>query len=234
MPVLRNLLLASLPRRAYQALEPQLVPVDLAFGQVLQEAGRPIREVYFPLEGLISLLTIVQGHFSLEVSMVGREGMVGAPLALGVKQSPMRVLVQGRGKALKMSSKRFATALAESAPLRKALLAYVGSLVGQLARTAACNRFHIVESRLARWLLMSRDRASSADFNVTQEILSNILGVRRGGVSEAASAFQRRQLIEYSRGRVRILDHAGLEAACCACYIEEPGLLPPWRPTPPA
>lgn len=229
MSTTRNLLLASLPRKARDELLAQLAPVDLAFGQVLYEPGQAMRDVYFPLEGLVSLLTMV-GSMALEVGMVGREGMVGIPLALGVPRSPMRALVQGAGAGLRMSSARFAAALLHSPPLRKALLAYANSLMAQIARTAACNRFHVVEARLARWLLMSRDRAGSAEFATTQEFLSSLLGVRRVGVSAAASTFQRRKLIEYSRGHIRIVDHAGLEAACCSCYRDEPASLPPWRP----
>ena len=229
MTPIRNLLLASLPRTAADELMPQLTPIDLVFGDVLYKPGQPIREVYFPLEGLVSLLTVV-GSMALEVGMVGREGMVGIPLALGVARSPMRALVQGAGTSLRMSRAGFDAAMLRSPPLRKAMLGYAGSLMAQIARTAACNRFHVVEARLARWLLMTRDRASSGEFATTQEFLSTMLGVRRVGVSEAASTFQRRKLIEYSRGRIRIVDHEGLEAACCTCYRDEPASLPPWRP----
>lgn len=231
MAPIRNLLLASLPRQAMQGLLPQLTPVDLAFGQELYQPGEPMRDVYFPLDAQVSLLTLA-GSLALEVGMVGREGMVGIPLALGVARSPMRALVQGGGTALCMSRARFDRALRASPPLRDTLLRYANTLMAQIARTAACNRFHVVEARLARWLLMTRDRASSAEFFMTQEFLSGMLGVRRVGVSEAAAAFQRRKLIAYSRGRIRILDHAGLEAACCACYRDEPETLPPWRPMP--
>jgi CRP-like cAMP-binding protein len=229
MPATRNLLLASLPPKAADDLLPRLTPVDMAFGDVLSEPGQPLREVYFPLEGLVSLLTVV-GSMAVEVGMVGREGMVGIPLALGVPQSPMRALVQRAGAGLRMNRTGFEMALQASPPLRQALLAYAASLIAQIARTAACNRFHVVEARLARWLLMTRDRADSEEFAATQEFLSSILGVRRVGVSAAASAFQRRKLIEYSRGRIRIVDHDGLEAACCSCYRDEPASLPSWRP----
>lgn len=230
MPSVRNLLLASLPRKTRQQLLPQLATVDLAFGAVLYEPGQAVRDVYFPLEGLVSLLTVVGDQLALEVGMVGREGMVGIPLALGMTLSPMRALVQGAGTALRMSKPCFTAAMRESPPLRQALFGYVDSLIGQIARTAACNRFHVVEARLARWLLMTRDRAASADFKMTQEFLSSMLGVRRVGISEAASAFQRKNLIEYSRGHIRIIDHAGLEAVCCTCYRDAPGIIPPWRP----
>lgn len=230
MLAIRNILLASLPRKVSDELLSQLIPVQLAFGDVLYEPGQPIRDVYFPLEGLVSLLTLVSSRLALEVGMVGREGMVGIPLALGVARSPMRAMVKASGAGLRMSRARFNAAMGGSPPLRKALLLYANSLMAQIARTAACNRFHVVEARLARWLLMTRDRAGAADFAITQEFLSSMLGVRRVGVSEAASTFQRLKLIEYSRGRIRIVDHAGLEAACCTCYRDEPASLPAWRP----
>ena len=230
MPTPRNLLLACLPRNVADTLLSQLKPVELSLGDVLYEPGNPIRDVFFPLGGLVSLLTITGGRLALEVAMVGREGMVGVPLALGVARSPMRALVQGSGAGLRMSRAHFDAAMLRSPQLRKALLVYAGSLMAQIARTAACNRFHVVEARLARWLLMTRDRTGAADFMMTQEFLSGMLGVRRVGVSEAASTFQRRKLIEYSRGHIRIVDHDGLEAACCTCYRDEPASLPAWRP----
>ena len=225
-----NLLLASLPDGESDALMAQLTPVDLAFGAVLYEPGQAMRDVYFPLQGLVSLRTLVGSRLGLEVGMVGREGMVGIPLALGVALSPMRAVVQGRGAGLRMSRDRFDAAMGRSPLLTKALLVYAGSLMAQIARTAACNRFHVVEARLARWLLMARDRTGAADFAMTQEFLSAMLGVRRVGVSEAASTFQRRKLIAYSRGHICIVDHAGLEAASCSCYGDEPVALPAWRP----
>ncbi|GAC1607516.1 MAG: Crp/Fnr family transcriptional regulator [Ramlibacter sp.] len=231
---IRNLLLASLPRADCRELLAHLTPVDLAFGQVLHEPGDALRNVDFPIDGLVSLLTLAGDRLSLEVGMVGREGMVGVPLALGVARSPMRAVVQSRGTSLRMSRIRFDAAMRRSDPLRRALLAYANTLMDQIARTAACNRFHIVEARLARWLLMARDRAGCPELAMTQEFLSTMLGVRRVAVSEAASSFQRRKLIEYSRGRIRIVDHAGLESACCGCYRHEPGALPSWRPSVPA
>jgi CRP-like cAMP-binding protein len=213
-----NSLLAALPRKSYLRLLPGLTPVDLAFGEVLYEPGKPIREVYFPESSLVSLLTLVEGHLALEVGMVGREGMVGFPLALGADVSPVRALVQGEGPALKMSAARFRTELRASLPLQREMNRYVYAMMAQISQTAGCNRFHMVEARLARWLLMTRDRVRSAEFRMTHEFLSHMLGVRRVGVTEAASALQRRKLIEYTRGNIRILDNRGLEAACCSCY----------------
>jgi CRP-like cAMP-binding protein len=213
-----NSLLAALPRKAYLRLLSGLKPVELVFGAVLYEAGEPIRDVYFPSQSLVSLLTLVEGHLALEVGLVGREGMVGIPLALGVNVSPVRALVQGAGPALKMNAARFRTELSSSPPLQRELHRYVHAIMAQISQTAGCNRFHVVEARLARWLLMTRDRMRSGRFRMTQEFLSHMLGVRRVGVTEAASALQRDKLIQYSRGNIRILDDRGLESACCSCY----------------
>jgi CRP-like cAMP-binding protein len=213
-----NSLLAALPRKAYRALLPGLAPVTLVFGDVLYEPGAQIPDVYFPDKSIVSLLTIVDGHAALEVGLVGREGMVGIPLALGVAVSPVRALVQGAGGALQMSAGRFRKAFGDSPALQGALHRYAHALMAQITQTAACNRFHRVDARLARWLLMTRDRACSGEFHLTHEFLAHMLGVRRVGVTEAASALQKRGLIDYSRGNIRILDHAGLEAASCSCY----------------
>jgi CRP-like cAMP-binding protein len=221
MADLQNDILASLPRKDYRRLLPDLSPATLSFGDVLYEPGEAMQEVYFPLTCLVSLLTVVDHHLALEVGMVGREGMVGIALALGVEKSPVRALVQGGGPALQMTKARFVAALQDCRPLRRALDGYIYALIGQISRTAGCNRFHVVEARLAKWLLMTRDRIGSGDFEMTQEFLSSMLGVRRVGVTEAASALQRQGLIEYSRGHIRTLDHAGLEAAACSCYAAE-------------
>jgi CRP-like cAMP-binding protein len=216
-PIL-NSLLAALPRKAYLRLAPGLTPVDLVFGEVLYEAGDAIRDVYFPSRSLVSLLTLVEGHLALEVGMVGREGMVGIPLVLGAGVSPVRALVQGAGPALRMKADRFRKELRRNPSLQRELNRYVHALMAQISQTAGCNRFHVVEARLARWLLMTRDRVRSAQFRMTHDFLSHMLGVRRVGVTEAASALQRRKLIEYSRGNIKILDDRGLEAVCCSCY----------------
>ena len=167
----------------------------------------------------MSLLTLVEGHLALEVGLVGREGMVGIPLALGIDVSPVRALVQGGGPALRMNAARFRTRAApQPAAAARAATATSTALMAQISQTAGCNRFHVVEARLARWLLMTRDRVRSGEFRMTHEFLSHMLGVRRVGVTEAASALQRRKLIEYSRGNITILDHRGLESGRCACY----------------
>ena len=213
-----NRLLASLPRQSYRDLLRHLDPVTLVFGDVLYETGTRIREVYFPGKSVVSLLTVVDGHNALEVGLVGRDGMVGLPLALGVETSPVRALVQGGGGAMQMTAAHFRSALNASPPLQRSLGRYSHDLMAQITQTAACNRFHRVEARLARWLLMTRDRVGSGEFRLTHEFLSHMLGVRRVGVTEAASSLQRGGLINYARGNIRILNDAGLEAAACTCY----------------
>jgi CRP-like cAMP-binding protein len=213
-----NRVLASLPRKSYRELLPGLTDVSLVFGDVLYEPGARIRDVYLPQKSVVSLLTVVDGHNALEVGLVGREGMVGIPLAMGVATSPVRALVQGAGAAMRMSAASFLKAFEASPPLQRGLHRYSHGLMAQITQTAACNRFHVVEARLARWLLMTRDRLSSGEFRLTHEFLSHMLGVRRVGVTQAASTLQRQGLIEYQRGDIRILDDAGLEAAACTCY----------------
>jgi len=210
--------LAALPRKDYQRLLAGSEPVTLTFGKVLYEPGQTIRHVYFPNDALVSLLTVVAGHLALEVGMVGYEGMVGTPIALGIDTSGVRALVQGSGTAMRMTSARFRREFRQCPPLQRALYRYVHVLMAQVTQTAACNRFHKVEARLARWLLMTRDRVRANQFRLTQEFLAHMLGVRRVGVTTAAGALQQRKLIHYSRGEMSILDGNGLEAASCPCY----------------
>lgn len=214
-----NSLLAALPGRSYRRLRSGLEPVELEFGDVLYEAGQKIRHVYFPGNSLVSLLTVVDGRMALEVGMVGREGMVGVPLALGAQVSPVRALVQGGGTAMRMGSARFCTEIRRSPQLQQGVHRYANALMAQVSQTAACNRFHVIVARLARWLLMTRDRVGSGEFRLTHEFLAHMLGVRRVGVTQAARTLQARKLIEYRRGSIRILDGEGLEAAACECYV---------------
>jgi CRP-like cAMP-binding protein len=207
-----------LPGKNYRRLLSGLEQVTLNFGDVLYEPGQKMQHVYFPGNSLVSLLTVVDGHMALEVGMVGREGMVGLPLALGADVSPVRALVQGAGTALRMKSARFSREIRKSSQLQQGVHHYANALMAQVSQTAACNRFHVVVARLARWLLMTRDRVRSGEFRLTHEFLGHMLGVRRVGVTTAARTLQARKLIEYSRGKIKILDHKGLEAAACECY----------------
>ncbi len=213
-----NHLLATLPRKEYQRLLSRFEPVQLVYGQVLYEPTEQIRQVYFPIDCLVSLLTEVDQHRTLEVGMVGNEGMVGMPMALGINVSAVRALVQGSGSALCMTTKHFVAEFRKNMPLQRVLFRYTHFLMAQISQTAACNRFHDSGERLARWLLMTRDRLHKDEFRLTHEFLAHMLGVRRVGVTTAAGILERKNLIDYSRGYIKILDAKGLEAAACACY----------------
>ncbi len=213
-----NRLLDSLPDRDRHRAREACVPVELTFAQALHAPGLPIAHVFFPTTSFISLIMPVDTQSSLEVGLIGDEGMFGITLALGVDGSPMRAVVQGAGTALRMDAAIFVGELARNDALRQAIARYVAYQLAQLAQTAACTRFHVVESRLARWLLMTQDRAHDNTFYVTQEFLALMLGVRRVGVTKAASALKRAGLIRYSRGDITVLDRRGLKASACVCY----------------
>ncbi len=218
MASIENHLIERLPRADRLRFLAICEPVDLVIETVLFESGQTARHVWFPTEGFISLITLIDGSPGLEVGMVGREGMVGAHVALGVATSPLRALVQGPGSAWRVEVPAFLAELARSPPLQRDMHRYVYVLMAQLTSATACLRFHQIGPRLARWLLMSQDRAHADHFHVTHEFLAYMLGVRRVGVTAAASALQRAGLIEYHCGELAVLDRTGLEAAACGCY----------------
>lgn len=214
----QNRLLAALPYRASRRLAPYFEEVPLEFGQVLHESGSRIRHVYFPLDGVVSLLTVAGPGKAAEVCIVGNEGIVGGSAALGIDVSYFRAVVQGDGTAVRIPFSRLHDECKACGPWFRDLYRSTHALMNQAAQTAACNRFHNVEERLARWLMATRDRVHSNHFKLTHEFLSKMLGVRRVGVTEAAASLQKRKLISYSRGNIQVLDPSGLEACACECY----------------
>jgi CRP-like cAMP-binding protein len=217
-PETANRLLAALPRRDYQRLAANLEPVTLNQGEVLFEAGQPIRSVYFPNGGLVSILVPVQGHKVVEVAVVGREGMIGLPVFLGVDTHPHRAVVQIPGQALRLPAEAFRTAVRRSPALTERLLRYTDAFFVQVSQSAVCNCLHSVPKRYCRWLLMAQDRIGSDRLPFTQKFLALMLTVRLATVSEATTALQDAGLIRYRRGELHILDRPGLEATCCSCY----------------
>lgn len=213
-----NQILAALPAREFKYLLARFDRVPLVYEDIIYEPGDKIREVYFPESGIISLLSAVDDQATLEVGIVGSEGMVGLPVFLGVEFSSNRALVQGAGSSFRLSSKDFRLACKELKQLPKLIGPFVHSLFTQISQSAACNRYHPIESRLARWLLMTHDRIRSNEFQITQEFLSNMLGVRREAVNKAARELQRQKAISYHRGSLRIIDRKELQNRSCSCY----------------
>ena len=218
MVTVQNSLIERLPRKDRAALLAAGTSVPLVLGDVLCEPGKATRHVYFPVDAFISMVAPIDGKPALEVGMIGREGMLGAQLALGVAAVPLHAVVQGPGAAWCIGAAAFRTELKRSVALQRLLNRYLYVMMAQLAGSAACLRFHEIGPRLARWLLMSQDRAHAERFHVTHEFLAYMLGVRRVGITAAASAMQRSGLIEYRRGEMRVHDRAALEATACACY----------------
>ena len=217
-PRIVNRLIDGLSRKERDTLLEHAELVDLAFGEILCEPRQAIRFVYFPLSAFISLVVTTGRHTPLEIGLIGNEGMLGATLILGTDEAQLRAVVQGKGTALRLTVAQLRRELRVSPSLLRTLRRYLCATMIQLARSVACIHFHEVEPRLARWLLMTHDRAHADHFHLTHEYLAGMLGVRRSGVTVAAGALQRRSLIRYARGDIRIIDRKGLEAASCDCY----------------
>lgn len=213
-----NKLLAALPESDLARLAPMLELVHIDVGAVLCEPSEPLQHIYFPDDSLISLLGVAEGRMTLEVGLVGREGMLGATVALGHELPQVRAIVQRAGNASRMDSAEFRNEFAHNPSLQRVLYRYTDTLLAQAIQIAVCSRFHVLEARLARSLLVTRDRLQSDKFHLTHEFLAHALGVRRVGVTKAASALQQQGLIIYSRGNIEILDVPGLTAASCKCY----------------
>lgn len=214
----KNKLLAALPRKDQQRLVSVSECVDIHFADTIYEPDQKIRHVYFPCDSFVSYVKSLEKRERVELGMIGSEGMLGATLALGVPTAPFYAIVQGTGSAWRMKADAFRKELETIPALRRRVNRYLFVLLNQFAQNATCMRFHLVEQRLARWLLMTQDRAHSETLHLTQEFLSSMLGVRRVGVSNAASSLHERKLISYSRGEIHILDRPGLIAAACPCY----------------
>jgi len=219
MKPIDNNLLGALPIEVYNRLLPSLKPIALPLGTVIYESGVPMKHVYFPIPGcIISMLYVLKNGSSAEIAVVGKEGMVGIALFMGGDSTPSRALVQSGGFAFLLSSNALKLEFQRNTSFQHLLLRYTQALITQMTQTAVCNRHHSVEKQLCRWLLLSLDRLKSNELAMTQELIANMLGVRREGVTEAAGKLQSEGLISYSRGHIIVLDRAGLENKVCECY----------------
>ncbi|MGJ7505836.1 Crp/Fnr family transcriptional regulator [Variovorax sp. GT1P44] len=216
--VLKNGLLAALPEAELQRWLPQFEEVELPLGHVLYEPGATITHVYFPTTAIVSLLYLLENGGSAEIAVVGHEGIVGIALFMGGGSTPNRAIVQSGGKGLRLGAKAVTEEFNRAGPVLHLLLRYTQALIAQMSQTAVCNRHHELDQQLCRWLLLSLDRLPSNDLVMTQELIANMLGVRREGVTEAAMKLQADGLIRYSRGRIKVLDRPGIEARSCECY----------------
>ena len=214
----QNHLLAVLPEEAWLRLAPHLEEVDMPLGQVLCESGSTLKHVYFPTTSIVSLLYVMENGASAEIAVVGNEGIVGISLFMGGDSMPSRAVVQSAGMGFRLQAQLLKDEFNLGGPVMHVLLRYTQALITQMAQTAVCNRHHALEQQLCRWLLLSLDRLSSNELLMTQELIANMLGVRREGVTEAALKLQKLGLISYARGRILILDRPGLEARTCECY----------------
>jgi CRP-like cAMP-binding protein len=226
-----NSLLAALPDAEWTRWLPQLEPVEMPLGQVLYEAGDTLKYMYFPINSIVSLLYVMENGASAEIAVVGKEGLVGVSLFMGGESTSSRAVVQSAGHGCRLNSKVMKTEFDRAGPVLHLLLRYTQALLTQMAQTAVCNRHHSLDQQLCRWLLLSLDRLAGNELVMTQELIANMLGVRREGVTEAALQLQKAGLIRYARGRITVLDREGLEGRTCECYAvvkrEYDRLLPP-------
>ncbi len=213
-----NRLLSALDPSEWQRWEAHLVPCELPLGEVLYEAGAVMSHVYFPTTAIVSLLYVMEDGASAEIAVVGNEGLVGISLFMGGGSTPSRAVVQSAGVGYRLPAAVLQKEFMRSGPVMNLLLRYTQALITQMAQTAVCNRHHTLDQQLCRWLLLSLDRLSGDEIQMTQELIANMLGVRRGGVTEAALKLQEADLIRYSRGRIQVLDRPGLERRSCECY----------------
>jgi CRP-like cAMP-binding protein len=214
----QNHLLDALPAAEYQRLLPHLELVPMPLGEVLYESGGRLHHVYFPTTSIVSLLYVLENGASAEIAVVGNEGILGISLFMGGETTPSRAIVQSAGFGYRLKAQLLKQEFDRGGPVLRLLLRYTQALITQMTQTAVCNRHHSVEQQLCRWLLLSLDRLPSDEVSMTQELIANMLGVRREGVTEAAGKLQRAGLIRYSRGRIEVLDRPGLEGAVCECY----------------
>lgn len=214
----QNLLLASLPDAEWERWKPQLEMVDLPLGKVLYESGERMKFVYFPTSGIVSLLYVLNSGASAEIAVVGNEGLVGVSLFMGGGSTPSRAVVQSAGMGYRLAAETVQAEFEHSSPVMHLLLRYTQALITQMSQTAVCNRHHTLDQQLCRWLLLSLDRLPGNELLMTQELISNMLGVRREGVTEAALKLQTAGLIRYVRGRISVLDRPKLELRTCECY----------------
>lgn len=215
---LDNHLIAALTPEARERIVPHMEPVEMALGEVLYESGDAMRHVYFPVDSIVSLLYVMESGASAEISVVGNEGLIGVSIFMGGESTPSRALVQSAGTAFRLPARRLLEEFNRHGDMLQLLLRYTQALLTQMAQTAVCNRHHTIDQQLCRWLLLSLDRLNGNRLVMTQELIANMLGVRREGVTEAARKLQKRGVIEYSRGRITVLDRPQLEQLSCECY----------------
>jgi CRP-like cAMP-binding protein len=213
-----NHLLAALPENEWQRWQPELELIDLKLGQVLYESGGKMQHVYFPIDAIVSLLFVLENGSSAEIAVVGNEGIVGVSLFMGGETTPSRAVVQSAGKCLRLSAQILKNEFNKSLPVMHLLLRYTQALITQMTQTAVCNRHHSLDQQLCRWLLLSMDRLTGSHLLMTQELIANMLGVRREGVTEAAGRLQKAGLIKYARGKIDVIDRVGIEKRSCECY----------------